>query len=243
MKRKNIFKAIFIILLIGVILFLLRKNDAVDDNRFINYIVNPAKQNLQFYWKNDSNENFKSIINLKNWLAKKNKSLVFAMNGGMYKQDNSPQGLYIENGNTMSALDITNGNGNFYLKPNGIFYLTKTDSAVICKSTDFINDRNIKMATQSGPMLVIDGKIHPKFVKNSTNVNIRNGVGILSDNRIIFAMSKNETNFYDFADFFKTIGCTNALYLDGYVSRTYLPEKEWIQTDGNFAVIIGIWKK
>ncbi len=243
MKRKNIFKAIFIILLIGVILFLLRKNDAVDDNRFISYIVNPTKQNLQFYWKNDSNENFKSIINLKNWLAKKNKSLVFAMNGGMYKQDNSPQGLYIENGNTLSALDITNGNGNFYLKPNGIFYLTKTDSAVICKSTDFINDRNIKMATQSGPMLVIDGKIHPKFVKNSTNVNIRNGIGILSENRIIFAMSKNDINFYDFADYFKKMGCTNALYLDGYVSRTYLPEKKWIQTDGNFAVIIGIWKK
>ena len=53
-------------------------------------------------------------------------------------------------------------------------------------------------------------------------------------------MSKVGVNFYDFANYFKRIGCKNALYLDGFVSRTYLPEKEWIQTDGNFGVIVGV---
>lgn len=165
------------------------------------------------------------------------------MNGGMYKQDNSPQGLFIENQRTVRPLDTASGNGNFYLKPNGVFYITTNNIPVICRTTNFIYNGQIKYATQSGPMLVIDGQIHPAFKEGSTNLNIRNGAGILPDNKIIFAMSKKEINFYDFANYFKSLGCKNALYLDGLVSRTYLPEKEWTQTDGNFGVIIAVTKR
>lgn len=91
-------------------------------------------------------------------------------------------------------------------------------------------------------MLVIDGAIHPAFKQGSANLNIRNGVGILPDGKIIFAMSRQEINLYDFAQYFQSLGCKNALYLDGFVSRTYLPEKNWTQTDGNFGVIIGVTK-
>jgi uncharacterized protein YigE (DUF2233 family) len=89
-------------------------------------------------------------------------------------------------------------------------------------------------------MLVIDGKIHSSFKQGSPNVNIRNGVGMLPDGRILFAMSRNKINFYDFATFFKDKGCRNALFLDGFVCRTYLPRQKWEQTDGDFGVIIGI---
>jgi len=91
-------------------------------------------------------------------------------------------------------------------------------------------------------MLLIDGKNHSAFIEGSKNLNIRNGVGILPDNKVFFAMSKTEIYFYDFAKYFQSLGCKNALYLDGYVSRTYLPEKNWEQTDGNFGVIIGVTK-
>jgi uncharacterized protein YigE (DUF2233 family) len=240
LKTKHIFISILAIAIITLFIFLLKKNKCGDDDRFITYTVNPTQQNVQFYWKNDSNENFKRIGNLQNWLARKNKKLTFAMNAGMYKKDNSPQGLYIENCKTLSALDTASGNGNFYLKPNGIFYITNNNTAYISTSSNFHKTDSIKYATQSGPMLVVNGQIHPAFIKGSTNVNIRNGVGILPNNNIIFAMSKKEINFYDFANYFKNMGCTNALYLDGYVSRTYLPEKKWEQIDGDFGVIIGI---
>ena len=183
---------------------------------------------------------FKSIKNLKTWLELKHQRLLFAMNGGMYKRDNSPQGLYIENKRAITPLDTLTGSGNFYLKPNGVFYLTTDHVAFICVSADFNDNGKIKYATQSGPMLVIDGQIHPAFKEGSTNLNIRNGVGILPGNKVLFAMSKKEINFYDLATYFKNMGCKNALYLDGLVSRTYLPEKHWIQTDGNFGVIIGV---
>jgi len=210
------------------------------DEKFISSTVDPKKQDLKLYWKDDKQQNFKSIHNLKTWLVKNNKKLVFAMNAGMYKEDYSPLGLFIEDKKLMCPLNTKSGNGNFYLKPNGVFYITSDNTPVICDTKDFNNNEKIKYATQSGPMLVIGGKIHPEFKEGSKNVNIRNGVGILPDNRVVFAMSKSEINFYDFATFFKHLGCKNALYLDGFVSRTYLPEQNWIQTDGNFGVIIGI---
>jgi uncharacterized protein YigE (DUF2233 family) len=91
-------------------------------------------------------------------------------------------------------------------------------------------------------MLIINGVMHSKFIDGSTNLHIRNGVVILPNGNILFAMSKSEVNFYDFATLFLDNVCKNALYLDGYVSRTCLPAKNWVQEDGQFGVIIGVTK-
>jgi uncharacterized protein YigE (DUF2233 family) len=164
------------------------------------------------------------------------------MNAGMYLKDFSPQGLFIENQNVIKQLDTSSGYGNFYLKPNGVFFITNDSIPHICTTADFVKVENVKYATQSGPMLIVAGKIHPAFKKGSKNINIRNGVGILSDNKVIFVMSKRKINFYDFTDYFAKLGCKNALYLDGFVSRVYLPERNLNQNDGHFGVIIGISK-
>jgi uncharacterized protein YigE (DUF2233 family) len=242
LKRQNILLLTSILLLAVAGIFVSAKKDSIDESRFVSYVVNTTQQDLKLYWKDDKNENFRSIQNLKSWLEQQNKKLVFAMNAGMYKEDNSPLGLFIEKQKTISPLNTATGNGNFYLKPNGVFYITTDNVPVICNTTNFKNNGKTKYATQSGPMLVIDGQIHPAFKEGSENLNIRNGVGILPDNTVVFAMSKKEINFYDFAAYFKSMGCKNALYLDGFVSRTYLPEKKWIQTDGNFGVMIGVTK-
>lgn len=211
----------------------------IDESRLLSYIVNPKQQNLQFYWKDDQGENYTNFESLKEDLESQNKDLIFAMNGGMYLKDLSPQGLYIENGIEYANLDtLPEGYGNFYLQPNGVFYLTKEQNAVVCTSQEFQSNPNIHYATQSGPMLLIDGEIHPKFRKGSENLHIRNGVGILPDGNILFAMSKEKINFYDFATFFKQNNCKNALYLDGFVSRTYLPTKGYNDIQGRFGVII-----
>jgi uncharacterized protein YigE (DUF2233 family) len=208
--------------------------------KIISYIADPKAQDIQFYWKDDSGQILRSIQRLKDFLLQKHKKLVFAMNGGMFAPDNSPQGLFIQQQRLLTPVDTSSGSGNFYMKPNGILYITTDKKAVICPTADFVNDGQIRFATQSGPMLLINGAIHPGFKKGSSNVNIRNGVGVLPDNRLLFAMSQEPINFYDLADYFKQQGCQNALYLDGFVSRTYLPEKKWEQTDGNFGVIIGV---
>jgi uncharacterized protein YigE (DUF2233 family) len=212
-----------------------------DDDRIISYTVDIQKQNVRLYWKDDKGAILKSIQNLKTFVENKNEKLLFAMNGGMYMQDNIPLGLFIQDEKQHTKLNTHSAaSGNFYLKPNGVFYITTTNHPVICKTEDYSDTGKIKYATQSGPMLVIEGELHSAFKQGSTNLNIRNGVGILPDGTVLFAMSKTEINFYDFATYFKNAGCKNALYLDGFVSRMYLPEKNWIQTEGDFGVMIAV---
>lgn len=208
-------------------------------DRFVTFTANPAKDEIRFYLKDDKGNYFRSIGNLRSHLEAKKKTLRFAMNGGMYQIDNRPLGLYIQNAKTIEKLNTRSGNGNFYLQPNGVFYLTSANKAGISPTKEFKNP-NVTYATQSGPMLVVNGEINAQFKKGSENLNIRNGVGILPDGRILFALSKEPVNFYDFAAFFKSRGCRQALYLDGFVSRAYLPEKRWTQLDGDFGVIIGV---
>jgi uncharacterized protein YigE (DUF2233 family) len=141
-------------------------------------------------------------------------------------------------------MDTSIGSGNFYLEPNGIFYVTAEGRGLVCTTEQFPDDESsIVYATQSGPMLIIEGKMHPAFKPGSTNLTIRNGVGVLSNGHVVFAMSKKAINFYDFARHFQELGCRNALYLDGFVSRAYLPEQNWIQTTGDLGVIIGVTEK
>jgi uncharacterized protein YigE (DUF2233 family) len=237
--KSNLFRitiAVILLLLIAFF-FAFRSNNALE---VVHYTVDPSKQELAFYWSDDSLKTLGNFNRLKEFLTTKKKTLLFATNGGMFDLKRSPIGLYIENGIMHQELNTREASGNFYLKPNGVFYLTKNRSAVICATSDFKNEESILFATQSGPMLVHEGKIHDAFKKGSKNLNIRNGVGILPDGKVVFAMSKAEVNLYDFAMYFSELGCKEALYLDGFVSRTYLPSQNWIQTDGDFGVMIAV---
>ncbi|UFH31033.1 phosphodiester glycosidase family protein [Chryseobacterium sp. C-71] len=211
-----------------------------NEDDFVIFKTNPKVENISFYWKDDDGRILRSVDNLKKKVEREDKYLKFAMNGGMFTKNNFPKGLYIEDFKILNKIDTLSGEGNFYLNPNGIFYLTKNNDAELIETKKFKHDSSIKYATQSGPMLLINDEINPIFEKDSKNLNIRNGVGILKNGNVVFVMSKNEVNFYNFASIFKELGCTKALYLDGFVSRTYYPEGNWIQKDGDFGVMIGI---
>jgi uncharacterized protein YigE (DUF2233 family) len=240
MNKNGIFILSSVVVLLAIGYLISALTNVQTDDGFVTYTVDTKHQDLRMYWKNDKGQYFRSIENLNNWLELKNKTLIFAMNAGMYKKDHSPHGLYVENGKQINPLDTANGDGNFYLMPNGVFYISKDQLPFICKTNQYLDTGQVQYATQSGPMLLIDGQMHPAFKEGSKNLNIRNGVGILPNNQVVFAMSKAEINFYDFAKYFQSLGCKNALYLDGFVSRTYLPEINWKQLDGNFGVMIGV---
>jgi uncharacterized protein YigE (DUF2233 family) len=145
--------------------------------------------------------------------------VVFAMNAGMYLPDAAPQGLYIEQGEVLTPLEISEGDTNFYLKPNGVFAINTSGRATVIASDAFTVEADVAFATQSGPMLVIDGSLHPRFAENGTSLYVRNGVGVRADGTVVFAISLTPVSFGRFARLFRdALGCPNALYLDGFVS-------------------------
>ena len=238
---KVLLPAALLLVLLGLLLPLARR--PANGGPFISRRVDVRRTPLRLYWKDERGRRFRSLEGLRQWLDARGQKLVFAMNAGMFDPDFAPQGLFIEAGKTVAPLDTAAGAGNFYLKPNGVFYLSADTTAHVCQTAAFRNDGRVRYATQSGPMLVIDGRIHPAFRPGSANVQIRNGVGILPDGRVLLAMSRRKISFYDFARYFQQAGCRQALYLDGYVSRTYEPAPGRPTDDGDFGVIIGVSDK
>ena len=150
--------------------------------------------------------------------------LVFAMNAGMFHESRTPVGLYIENGRTLKDADLKDGAGNFYMKPNGVFFVAGQSAGILETSRFLAEHRHVDFATQSGPMLVIDGAVHPKISPNGASRLIRNGVGIRNEHTAIFAISNDPVSFGRFAQLFRDrLDCANALYFDGVVSGLYAP--------------------
>ena len=144
------------------------------------------------------------------------------MNGGMYERDFSPVGLHIENGQQLTKINTKTVRGrpsqipNFYKKPNGVFYLGEGSAGVLDSGRFLAEKPEAKFATQSGPMLVIDGTIHPAFIVKSKDLKPRNGVGVTHDGKVHFVMTRGRVSFYAFAQLFRDgIGASNALFLDG----------------------------
>lgn len=152
--------------------------------------------------------------------------LAFAMNAGMFEPDRSPVGLYIENGVEQAPLITRSAGGNFSLTPNGVFCIGDT-FRVIETGAYAADPPKCRYATQSGPMLVINGALHPKFLPDSDSLYIRNGVGVSADGQTAwFVISDKPVNFHRFARFFRDeLGARDALYFDGSISRLSVPDQ------------------
>ncbi len=168
--------------------------------------------------------------------------LSFGMNAGMYHADRSPVGLYIEDGLQKQRLITSEGPGNFGLLPNGVFCMRDDRADVVETFAYQASDPACRYATQSGPMLVIDGALHPRFLENSTSRHIRNGVGTSADGAlVVFAISNNVVTFHEFGSLFRDhLNLPQALYLDGKVSRLHAPQLERSDIGFLLGPIVGV---
>lgn len=188
--------------------------------------VDVTKNQLALFLDDDAGENFGYFGTIDDALAADGKRLGFAMNAGMYHEDRAPVGLYIEDGVQVQRLITTEGPGNFGLLPNGVLCL-RDGRADVFETTRFeVEQPQCQSATQSGPMLVIDGALHPRFLPDSTSRFVRNGVGTSADGaRATFVISNTTVNFDSFGRLFRDhLGIDNALYFDGKVSRIRAPD-------------------
>ena len=195
---------------------------------------------LQFYYENEAGEHYASIDDLKSQLFDGGMNLLFAMNGGIFNPDHEPLGLYVERGELLFPLNLEEGEGNFFLKPNGVFLIDGAEVEI--KKSDDYNSSNLPdFGLQSGPMLLVEGELHPAFNPTSENRFVRNGVGVTATGEVVFVISKAPVTFYELASFFRDeLGVQNALYLDGFISEMFV---EGIREHGfsqSFSTMIGV---
>ncbi|SEM61492.1 Uncharacterized protein YigE, DUF2233 family [Loktanella fryxellensis] len=199
------------------------QNVTFDGARFTACTVDATTEDLRLFHRDATGTVLGGWNTLQRTVAPN--TLAFAMNAGMYHEDRRAVGLYIEDGVEAAPLVTREGPGNFGLLPNGVFCLTDTTARVI-ETLSYADTRPAcRDATQSGPMLVIGGQLHPRFLPDSDSLYVRNGVGTSADGTTaVFVISDDPVNFHLFARFFRDgLGLPDALFLDGSISRLYAP--------------------
>ena len=222
------------------------KEHTFDGKRYFVSTVDLEKESLQLFLGDGRGHYFNNFANIDRWLAERKRRLAFAMNAGMFHPGFAPVGLFVDHGRTIKPLNLDKGEGNFFLKPNGVFAVTDTGAQVVEASrfpalASECGIEKVQVATQSGPLLVIDGRLHPVFRKESESRLFRNGVGVISPKRVVFAISTEPVNFHEFARLFRdSLGCANALFLDGDVSSLYTKDPKQQVIRFPLGPIIGI---
>ncbi len=198
--------------------------------RFVACRFDVRRHQVRTFLVDEKGAVFGTLWRLDDWLKARRLRLLMAMNGGMFTEAQQPAGLYVEGGREVKGINLRRGRGNFHLMPNGVFWV-RGQRAGVMESRRFARlyrRGRLKpdFATQSGPMLVIDGRLHPRFRAASDSLKIRNGVGVRRKGReVVFAISLDRVNFHTFARLFRDgFGVRNALFLDGSVSRLRTPE-------------------
>lgn len=202
------------------------ENIRFEDAGYTICTVDLTSETLRLFLYDDSGAPYGQFGAIESDLNDKGQSLGFAMNAGMYHDDRAPVGYYVEDGQEIMRVIPNAGPGNFGMLPNGILCI-REDRADVIETLRFVKEApDCAYATQSGPMLVIDGALHPRFLKDSTSRYIRNGVGTSADGKTaVFAISDSPVTFYEFGRLYRDyLTLPNALFLDGNISKLYAPQ-------------------
>ena len=177
---------------------------------------------LQLFWQDDAGRPYIGFRRLEAALATRGQRLAFAMNAGMYHADFGPVGLLVIDGRELAPLNVQAGEGNFFLRPNGVFFVDAAGAHVL-ETGEYATraPQGVRLATQSGPLLLRAGAIHPAFDPASHSRHVRNGVGTCGG-RVVFSISETKVTLHEFARHFRDdLGCRDALYFDGVVSSLH----------------------
>lgn len=208
-------------------------------------VADPAKHRIAMVLSDPNGVRYRSLRTYGKALGEQAAVVAFAMNGGMFKDDGSPLGYYVEEGERLVELNREEGDGNFHLQPNGVFF-GSDGKWEIRTSNNFlynVSDRP-KFGTQSGPMLVIDGELHPEFQDDGPSRSIRNGVGIDAEGKAHFVISEAAISFGQFARYFRDeLKTPAALALDGGVSALWDPVTERLDDGAAIGPLIVVTKR
>lgn len=214
-----------------------------EDTPLTHCLATPSRHTIAMDLGPASGAPYRSLTALSQ--ARSGDSIAFAMNAGMFDDEGKPIGYFVEGGERLQTLNTNAGEGNFHMKPNGVFFGTG-ETWEIRTTDDFlanVRDRP-EFGTQSGPMLVIDGKLHPEISRDGDSKLIRNAVGVDERGRAHFVVSNAPVSFGKLARFYRDeLAVKNALYLDGNVSALWNPATGRLDTGAPIGPILVVEKK
>ncbi|MES2598161.1 MAG: phosphodiester glycosidase family protein [Verrucomicrobiota bacterium] len=182
---------------------------------------------LHLHWLDDAGKPLSNFGGLQKQIRREGGEIAFATNAGIYEHGPKPCGLTISDAKLVVPLNLRDDYGNFYLKPNGVFYLDDRTGPGIVESKEYQSlTIRPRLANQSGPLILRKGVVHPAFREDSPNKKQRSAVGVVkATQEVIFAMSdredrvKGRVTFYQLVKLFRHLGCEDALFLDGDISQ------------------------
>jgi uncharacterized protein YigE (DUF2233 family) len=187
------------------------------------HILRTSPAAVRVVWKDGRDRQIETFPQATAFLTARGETPDTIMNGGTYEPGGTPSGLLVQDGRELHPVNRRDGKGNFFLKPNGIFLVGDQGAAVIDTVEYPPAGVNVAHAVQSGPLLLRKGKVHPQFRAGSPNRLHRNGIGVAKDGTVVLAMtdfrSPKYPNLHEFATLFATLGCQDALFLDGDISQ------------------------
>jgi len=207
---------------------------------FVDCIAEPALQNITLVLDGPDGEPLRGLAALKASRGPKDPPVAFAMNAGMFNEAGQPIGLYVEPGDERQQLNRRKGPGNFHLLPNGVFSI-EADGWHLRTADGYAarTGPQPRYATQSGPMLVIGGKLHPKISPNGESRTVRNAVGLDAQGRAHFVISSAPVSFGVIARLYRDkLGCADALFLDGSVSALWDPASNRLDETGPLGPLV-----
>jgi uncharacterized protein YigE (DUF2233 family) len=196
-----------------------------EGSRFVVCTFDARRQDMRLYSRAADGGYLRSFEALQGELGHETRNVRFAMNAGMFNDAGAPIGLYVAEGAEQKSIALADGPGNFHMKPNGVFWQGDDGALHIETSETYAREQRApRWATQSGPMLLINGALHPRIAQDGASRLVRNGVGLRDAHTAYFVISSGMVSFGRFARFFRDeLECRDALFLDGTVSSLWAP--------------------
>ena len=187
-----------LLLLVGQVAALEEEKISFEGIGFRVVWVDPREHSLRIVWKDSEGNGYHNLRGVQKRFTAKGKQLRFITNAGIYETvpgkpfHYQPEGLHIEDGKLLRPLNQRDGKGNFYLKPNGVFFVDAKGQAQVLTTPAYAKAKpSPRLACQSGPMLVINGAIHAAINPEGKSKRLRNGVGVNAEGLIAFAVTES----------------------------------------------------
>jgi len=223
---------------------IVRRLEVFDGLRFEVLEVDLRRADLRIHWGRDGRP-WRTFRALQDALAAAGSPARAITNAGTFEPGLAPTGLLVSGGRRVHGLEAADGDPAlvFFMKPNGVFAIAGGE-AVIVETGAAGALRDVAEATQSGPLLVRRGALHPRLRPGSPNRKVRSGIGVRDPARVVIVLSKDESNLETFARLFRDrLGCADALYLDGVISRLWEPGGGEAAPAGEFGGMISVHER